>query len=106
MGGDTTTATGRVAPDSALAIINDLLALNFFEQPARFGSEHRQLAFNGNDGLGYLVTDFADTDHVRVELNIGSRKHEVVLVYPASGAPEALLGWVRRTRSLLDLGRD
>lgn len=101
MGRDTTTTRGQVTPASALAVINQLLALDFFAQPAHFGSRHRELDIVGADRFAYRTTDHADTDRVRIRLHLAGRSHEVVLVYPAPGAPDALRRWVLQTRRFL-----
>jgi pimeloyl-ACP methyl ester carboxylesterase len=98
---DTTTIRGTVDPDTALALVNELLALNFFEQPARFGPRRLQLAHQGAGRLAYLEEITVDAGSTEITLYVGGQSHGVVLASPAHGAPEALREWVRRFRRFM-----
>ncbi len=102
---DTTTIRGTVSPDSALAIINELLALNFFELPSEFGSGRLQLKRSDNGQLHYLTETTIDGGSTRIELHVGQRDHVVILKYPAHGAPEALRRWERRFGDFMKASR-
>ena len=93
---DTTVIRGVVPPDSAIAIVNELLALNFFEQPSKFGKKRFWLKRRENGMLGLLHEDTWDAGMDTITLTIGTSMYEVSLAYPAHGAPEALHQWVRR----------
>ena len=91
---DTTTIRGTVPPDSALTLVNDLLALNFFELPDRFGAGRLQLARVDGDRLAYLSEMTMDAGSAKISLNVGPRSHAVMLAYPAHGAPAQLRDWL------------
>lgn len=98
---DTTAIRGAADPDSALALVNGLLALNFFELPDRFGSSRLQLADLGGGKLAYLQEMTMDAGSTRIELRVGTQVHAVMLAYPAYGAPAALRHWVKRYKAFM-----
>lgn len=93
---DTTAIRGSASPDSALSFINELLAMNFFEQPGEFKSSRTQLRSVGGGKLAELWENTMDAGSTRIELHVGERVHAVVLAYPAYGAPEQLRVWATR----------
>ena len=93
---DTTAIRGKASPDSALAMVNGLLSLNFFELPEEFSASRYQLEPQVNGMLGVLRESTFDAGTATVTLVIGATRHDVKLNYPASGAPTALRGWIER----------
>lgn len=102
---DTTTIRGTVAPDSALALVNELLALNFFELPDLFGAGRQQLAYLDDQHLAYLWEMTFDAGSSKIELHVGPENHTVVLAFPAHGAPAALRDWLKRFQRFMKENR-
>ena len=99
---DSTTIRGVVSRQVALDFVNELLALNFFEQPQRFDSERVQLAEteNGEFGLSHEMT--IDGGVSTITLQVGQFRHSVELAYPAYGASSELLGWLERFSKFME----
>lgn len=102
---DTTTIRGTVPADSALAFVNELLAMNFFELSPEFGSRRVQLAPALGDSLWLRTEKWFDAGSERIELHVGPRSHAVELGYPAHGAPQALKDWVGRFKAFIQAHR-
>jgi hypothetical protein len=102
---DTTTIRGTVSPDTALAFINGLLALNFFEMPTEFGSSGLQLESRDGGKLACLRSEVSDGERATIELHVGEQSHVVTLAFPASGAPESLHRWARRFQEMMKASR-
>jgi len=98
---DTTTIRGIASPDSALSLVNELLAIQFFDQPSKFKSSRTQLMVVGGGKLAELWEKTMDAGASSIELHVGERVHTVVLAYPAYGAPEKLRAWVSRFLSYM-----
>lgn len=98
---DTTRVRATTSPDSVLALVDDLLFLNFFnlrtEYPLEFGTAERQP--DGSIGIMQTSTSSPTGPSIRLQLGLVSR--EVRLDYPAFGAPEALGPWLARFRELV-----
>jgi hypothetical protein len=98
---DTTAVRRFVAPDSALAFINDLLAIDFLGQPDAY-RPFRGYASPTDDGrIGITMSYTMDAGKTRISLHLGPESHSVTLYWPAYGAPEALLDWEGRFRELV-----
>ena len=98
---DTTSIRSVIAPDSALAIINELLGIDFFGQPAEFRPICGTLRSTEDGKISVVKTHSIDAGASKITLHLGPKKHSVTLRLPAYGAPEALLEWERRFRSLV-----
>ncbi len=98
---DSSTIDGQVDQDSSLALVNELLALDFFDQPARYPAQYSELERRGRNGLEWMVTIISDRGTVDITLRIGDRRHTVELDYPAFGAPPVLKAWVKRFQALV-----
>lgn len=99
---DSTTIRANVSPDSSLSYINDLLAIDFFNQPEVFRAECGE-AIPADDGkLSVLRKTSIDGGSTRITLRLGSWSHSVMLAFPAYGAPQALIDWERRFRELVN----
>ena len=99
---DTTTIRANVSPDTSLAFINDLLAIDFFKQPVVFRAECGEAVPTDDGRLSVLRKTLIDGASTRITLNFGSWSHSVKLVFPAYGAPQALIEWERRFRALVN----
>jgi hypothetical protein len=94
--GDTTTIRGVASLDTAVSFINDLLAINFFDQPKKFKSSRTQLVQVDRGIFAEQWQETMDAGSTKIELHVGKKVHAVVLVYPAYGAPEQLIDWINR----------
>jgi hypothetical protein len=99
---DTTIIRGLASADSALSFINDLLAMNFFEQREEFKSSRTQLMRTEEGKLAELGEETMDAGSTRIELHVGARTHTVIMAYPAHGAPAQLHQWTRRFRLFMN----
>ena len=99
---DSTRVIASVAPDSALVIVNELLALSFFEQPEEFDSTQRELVSDGQGRLRYLTRTAHDAGYAEITLRVGARSRTVTLRYPATGAAEGLHRWLQRFKTFVD----
>jgi hypothetical protein len=99
---DTTTIRAYVSPDTSLAFINDLLAIDFFKQPEVFRAECGEAVPTDDGQISLMRKTSIDGDSTRITLRFGSWSHSVKLVFPAYGAPQALIEWERRFRALVN----
>lgn len=98
---DSTRVRATTAPDSVLALVDDLLHLNFFnlrnEYPCEFGTAERL----PDGSIGIMQTTSFGPAGLSIRLQLGLVSREVRLGYPAFGAPEALGPWLTRFRALV-----
>lgn len=98
---DTTRVRATTSPDSVLALVDDLLLLNFFNLRAKYPHEYgiaERLA-DGTIGINHASAEDEATMGIRLQLGVLSR--EVRLAGPEFGAPEALGPWLARFRALV-----
>jgi hypothetical protein len=100
---DTTRVRGVVSPDSALVVVNELMALNFFEQPEEFGATQYKLVTDSEGRLGYRWGRALDSGFAEITLRVGTMNHDVTLRYPAVGAPKGLHRWLQRFKEFIEL---
>ncbi len=98
---DTTSILASVIPDSAVAIIDKLLALDFYGQPEVYETRRFHAEPCGPDSINVTSEETVDGGSAEVELHLGQRHHRVKLRYPAYGAPQALQNWVLDFRDLV-----
>lgn len=98
---DTTRVRATASPDSVLALVDDLLRLNFFnlrrEYPHEFGIAERQQ--DGTIGISRVAA--SDPTPIAIRLQVGLLSREVRVAAPAFGAPEALGPWLARFSALV-----
>ena len=99
---DTTTIRANVSPDTSLAYINDLLAIDFFKQPEVFRAECGEAVPTDDGQISLLHKTSIDGGSTRITLHFGSWSHSLILAFPAYGAPQALIDWERRFRALVN----
>ena len=98
---DTTSILASIDPDSAVAAVDRLLALDFFGQPEVFETGRFHVRTCGPDSVMVTQESTLDGGSATIELFLGPRRHRVELRYPAHGAPQALREWVRGFRELV-----
>ena len=98
---DTTSILASVIPDSAVAIIDKLLALDFYGQPEVYETRRFHAEPCGPDLIDVTKEETVDGGSAEVELHLGPHHHRVKLRYPAYGAPQALRDWVQEFRGLV-----
>ena len=99
---DTTAIEAVVAPDTAMAMIDELVALAFMSLQPVFRNIEPRLAEAEDGSVSFRVSEWCDAGSAKITLVLGPHRHEVALLTPATGASEALKAWVRRFRDLMD----
>ena len=98
---DTTAIRAVVSPDTALTIINELLAIDFLGQPAEYREVCGELKPTEDGRISVRQKKSFDAGSTKITLHLGSQVHSVTMRFPAYGAPEALVEWERSFRSLI-----
>jgi hypothetical protein len=99
---DTTVIRSSASPDSALALVNGLLAMDFFGQPKLFKAECGRAVLTEDGRIAiFPVTVMESAGSTQITLYVGLRKHTVQLRMPAYGAPEGLITWERKFRGFV-----
>jgi hypothetical protein len=98
---DTTSIMASMEPDSAVAMVDKLLALDFYGQPEMFDTGRFHLRACSLDSVMVTEEETFDGGSATIELFLGPRHHRVVLGYPAYGAPKALKDWLSEFRGLV-----
>ena len=88
-------------PDTALAFINELLAVDFMELPANYRHICGSASFSNDGYVTLSCVNVVDGGNTRITLHLGKREHSVTLHYPAFGAPKALVQWYRKFLTLV-----
>ena len=98
---DSTKVRATTSPDSVLALVNDLLALDFFGLKAEYPYERGKAVRQPNGRIGITQETAIDNSARVITLHLGGTSHSVRLWLPARGAPEALGPWLDRFRALV-----
>ena len=99
---DTTTIRITIAPDMALAYVDELLAMDFFGQPTEYRGRSGGTRPTEDGKLSLTEITTCDANTSRITLHLGPNEHGVTLRFPAPGAPEALKDWEQSFRTLIN----
>lgn len=98
---DSTKVRATTSPDSVLALVNELLALNFFGLKPGYPYERGRAERQANGRIGIMQETSIDHYPNTITLHLGGTSHSVRLWMPAHAAPEALGPWLDRFRALV-----
>ena len=99
---DTTTIRTSISPNSGLAYVDELLAMDFFGQPTEYLAQSGGIIPTKDGKLSLTQNTIYDAGSSRITLHLGPNAHTVSLHFPAPGAPEALKDWEQRFRTLIN----
>ena len=98
---DTTRVRATTEPDSVIALVDDLLRLNFFNRPREYPREFGSAERLPDGRIGIAKTTSPASSRIGIRLQLGSVSRQVHLAEPAFGAPESLGPWLGRFRALV-----